>query len=47
LLVEEDVTVGLTTTTTKYAVDGWNSNMAAPVGNENFNTWAVLLTAAQ
>ena len=42
LLIETDVTVGVTTSTTKYAVDGWNSNMAAPVGNENFNTWAVL-----
>jgi RHS repeat-associated protein len=27
---------------TKYAVDGWNPNMPAGVGNANFNHWAVL-----
>ena len=35
----------MTTTTTKFAQDGWNSNMATPTGNENFNTWAVLTAA--
>jgi RHS repeat-associated protein len=41
-LIEEDATNGVGTTTTKFAVDGWNSNMASAVGLENFNDWAVL-----
>jgi RHS repeat-associated protein len=41
-LIEEDVTVGATTTATKFAQDGWNSNMAAATGLSNFNNWAVL-----
>ncbi len=27
---------------TKYGVDGWNPNMSSPIGNENFNHWAIL-----
>jgi RHS repeat-associated protein len=41
-LIEEAATTGAGTTTTKFAVDGWNSNMAPPIGLENFNDWAVL-----
>jgi RHS repeat-associated protein len=41
-LIKEAATTGAGTTTTKFAVDGWNSNMAAPIGLENFNDWAVL-----
>jgi RHS repeat-associated protein len=30
------------TTVAKFGVDGWNSNMPSPTGNENFNVWARL-----
>ncbi|HZZ81299.1 MAG TPA: RHS repeat-associated core domain-containing protein [Gemmataceae bacterium] len=40
--VEKDVTVGVTTTTTKFAVDGWNPAKPTPVGNEYFDVWADL-----
>ncbi|HZZ79558.1 MAG TPA: RHS repeat-associated core domain-containing protein [Gemmataceae bacterium] len=44
--IERDVTpTGSGTTTTKFAVNGWNPALPAPIGNENFSTWAVLNAA--
>jgi RHS repeat-associated protein len=37
--IEEDVNG---TPFTEFALDGWNSNMASPTGNENINVWARL-----
>jgi RHS repeat-associated protein len=43
--IQRDVTTGAGTTTTKFAVNGWNPALPAPIGNENFSTWAVLNAA--
>jgi YD repeat-containing protein len=37
--IEEDVNG---TAFAKFGIDGWNSNMASPLGNENRNVWARL-----
>jgi RHS repeat-associated protein len=37
--IEEDVNG---TAFAKFGIDGWNSNMASPIGNENMNVWARL-----
>ena len=40
--IEQDVTVGATTTVQRYAIDGWNPAKSSPVGNEDYNVWADL-----
>ena len=41
--IEQDVTpAGGSTTATKFAYNGWNSNMPAGTGNANFQQWAIL-----
>lgn len=40
--IERDAWDGTTTTTERYALDGWDTAKPTPVGNEDFDTWAVL-----
>jgi RHS repeat-associated protein len=40
--IEEDVGAGNLARFARFGIDGWNSNMASPIGNENRNVWARL-----
>ena len=40
-LIETEATVGSTTTTTRYGVDGWNPAKLDATGTSNFDVWAV------
>ena len=40
-MIEEESTVGVTTTTTRYAYDGWNPAKAGATGASNYDAWAV------
>jgi hypothetical protein len=40
LLIEEDVTVGATTTVTRFAYDGWNPAKAGATGTSGYDVWA-------
>src|SRR6202035_1436545 len=40
--IEQDLIQGGTTTTTRFAQDGWGTGNPAPVGNENYHVWADL-----
>jgi RHS repeat-associated protein len=41
-LIEEDVYNGSTTTVSRYVRDGWNPDKPAPIGDENYDIYAVL-----
>ena len=45
LLIEEDVTISGTTTTTRYNYDGWNPAKAGAIGTSGYDVWGVFTGA--